>query len=215
MPAGSFPVIRVFAWNVAEIASPVGNRHLPGGSFAFKYIIASGCQTANPNQPTVTSGTLLFEQVRFDLTQGSLPSHVASKPVAITFNLAASGTAISDMRLFLTDDSALKASVDEGLDPVIVQFAPSGSNWRYNLEMPSGIFSRLTTTIPTFQNVFRQDNVNGLLGEDDSNSSEFIYLNVIVPLGHPLGSYGVCGSGLLRFGLVFNFYSNAFALGFG
>lgn len=215
MPAGDFPVIRVFAWDVAEIASPVGNRHIPGGSFAFKYIVASGCRTADASNPGTTSGTLLFEDVRFDLTQGSLPSHVASKPAVITFNLAASGTAISDMRLFLTDDSALRASVDEGLDPAIVQFAPSGSNWRYNLEMPSGIFTRLTTTIPTFQNVFRQDGVNGMLSENDSDSSEFIYLNVIIPLGHPLGSYGVCGSGLLRFGLVFNYYSNAFALGFG
>jgi hypothetical protein len=96
-----------------------------------------------------------------------------------------------------------------------MQFAPSGSNWRFNLEMPSGIFSRLTTSIPTFQNVFRQDGSNGLLAEDDANSSEFIYLNIVIPLGHPLGSYGVCGSGLLRFGLVFNYYSNAFALGFG
>lgn len=215
MPAGDFPVIRVFAWDVDEIASPAGNRNLPGGSFAFKYIVASGCMMADPNQPATTSGTLLFEEVRFDLSQGTLPSHVASKPAAITFNLGASGTAISDMRLFLTDDSALRASVSEGLDPGIMQFAPSGSNWRFNLEMPSGIFSRLTTSIPTFQNVFRQDGNNALLAEDDSNSSEFIYLNIVIPLGHPLGNYGVCGSGLLRFGLVFNYYSNAFALGFG
>ncbi len=214
MSAGDFPIIRVFAWDVDEIASPAGNRNLPGGSFAFKYIVASGCIMADPNQPT-TSGTLLFEEVRFDLSQGTLPSHTVSKPAAITFNLGASGTAISDMRLFLTDDSALRASVNEGLDPGFMQYAPSGSNWRFNLEMPSGIFSRLTTSIPTFQNVFRQDGNNALLAEDDSNSSEFIYLNIVIPLGHPLGTYGVCGSGLLRFGLVFNYYSNAFALGFG
>ena len=128
MPAGSFPIIRVFAYDVAEIATPAGNRHIPGGSFAFRYIVASGCQTANPNQPTTTSGTLLFEEVRFDLTQGSLPSHVASKPAVITFNLAASGTAISDMRLFLTNDSTLHTSINKELDPRIMQSTPSNSN---------------------------------------------------------------------------------------
>lgn len=215
MAAGDFPVIRVFAWDTEEIASPVGNRHIPGGSFAFKYIVASGCRTANPNQPATTSGALIFEDVRFDLLQGNPPSHIASKPVAITFNLAASGTAISDMRLFLTDASVFQASRDRGLDSGFVQFAPSGSNWRFNLSMPSGISQRLTTTIPTYQNVLRQDGNNGLLSENDSDSSEFVYLNVVLPLGTPLGKYGICGSGLLRFGLVFSYWSNSFILGFG
>jgi len=51
MPAGSFPIIRVFEWDTSEIASPVGQRHLAGGSFAFKQIVSSGCSTSDPNNP--------------------------------------------------------------------------------------------------------------------------------------------------------------------
>lgn len=215
MVAGSFPIIRVFEWETSEIASPVGNRHIPGGSFAFKQIVSSGCRTADPNNPATTSGTLMFENTTFDLTNLPLPSHIASKVTAITFNLAASGTAISDLRLYLVDDTAFQASRDQGLDRGFVQYAPSGSLWLINPVFASGAVARLSTTVPTKQNVFRQDRNPGLVGQDDLNSSEFVYMNIVVPLGTPFGTYGVCGSGLLRFGLIFNYWNNDFILQFG
>lgn len=215
MPAGDFPIIRVFSWDTAEIASPVGSRTVPGGSFAFNYIVASGCQTASSSSPASTSGTLIFENVQFDLTGDSFQSEVASKPAAITFNLAASGTGVGDLRLYLADDSAFQASQDQGLDRGFMQYAPSGSLWKFNLTLPSGSVERIPTTVPATQNVFRQDGSNALVGEDDQNSSEFVYLNVVVPLGTPLGVFGACGSGLLRLGLVFNYWSNDFILEFG
>ena len=215
MVAGDFPVIRVFAWDTDELASPVGNRTTPGGSFAFMHIVASGCEMADPNDPAGTSGTLIFEEVRFDLTNLPLPSHVESKVAAITFNLAASGTAISDLRLYLVDDSAFQASQDEGLDRGFMQYAPSGSLWLPNLTLPSGSVARIPLTVPTASNVRRQDGAQALVGQDDQNSSEFVYLNIVLPLGTPLGAFGVCGSGLLRLGLLFNFWSNDFILQFG
>jgi len=212
MPAGSFPIIRVFEWDTSEIASPVGQRHLAGGSFAFKQIVSSGCSTSDPNNPGSTSGVLLFEDVRFDLTDPPLPSHVVSKVTAITFNLAASGTAISDLRLYLVNDSAFQGSQDQGLDRSFMQYAPSGSLWIPNIVLPSGSVARIPTVVPTIPNVRRQDGGIALVGQDDGNSSEFIYLNIVVPLGTPLRSFGVCGSGLLRLGLLFNFWSNDFLL---
>jgi hypothetical protein len=158
---------------------------------------------------------LVFEELQFDLTNLPLPSHIESKVAAITLNVANSGTAVSDMRLFITDDSALQGSVDEGLDRGFVQYAASGSFWAYMGTMPSGVVERMPLTVPENQNVFRQDGGNALVGQNDQNSSEFIYLNLIMPLGTPLGEYGVCGSGLLRFGLVFNYWSNDFILEFG
>jgi len=213
--SNEFPHIRVFSWDTAEIASPVGTRTTPGGSFAFQYIVSSGCSTADPSSPASTSGVLVFEDTRFDLTDLPLPSHLESKVAAITFNLAASGTAISDMRLFVADDSAFQGSADEGLDRAFVQFAASGSTWAYLGTMPSGAVDRLPLVVPASQNVFRQDLTAGLVGQDDENSSEFVYLNLVIPLGSPLGSYGVCGSGLLRFGLTFNYWCNDFILQFG
>ena len=157
----------------------------------------------------------IFGETKFDLTNPPLPSHLASKPSAITFNLAASGTAISDLKLYLVDDSAFQASRDAGLDRAFMQYAPSGNLWRYNLSLPSGSVQRMPTVVPTAQNVFRQDGGHALVGENDFNSSEFVYLNIVIPLGMQLGEYGVCGSGLLRLGLVFNFWSNDYILQFG
>lgn len=215
MAAGDFPVIRVFEWNTSEIASPVGNRTLPGGAFAFKKIVSSGCQTADPNNASATSGVLMFENTKFDLTSTPFQSELVSKVTAITFNLAASGTAISDLRLYLVDDSAFQASQDQGLDRAFMQYAPSGSQWLPNLTLPSGSVEKIPFTVPANQNVFRQDGANALVGEDDQNSSEFVYLNIVVPLGTPFGSFGVCGSGILRLGLVFNYWNNDFILEFG
>ena len=213
--SGSFPFIRVFSWDTAEIASPVGNRTTPGGTFAFKNIVSSGCSTVDSNNVANTSGVLMFEETQFNLTDLPLPSHLESKVAAITFNVANSGTAISDLRLFISDDSAFQGSADQGLDRAFVQFAASGSYWAFNGVLPSGAGERLPLVVPDAQNVFRQNGSNALVGQDDQNSSEFVYLNLIIPLGTPLGEYGVCGSGLLRFGLTFNYWCNDFILEFG
>lgn len=213
--SGGFPVIRIFAWDTAEIASPVGTRTFAGGSFAFKNIVSSGCATLDPNLSKSTSGVLMFEDTKFDLTAPPLPSHLESKVAAITINVANSGTGISDLRLFVADDSAFQGSSDQGLDRAFVQYATSGSFWAYASTMPSGTVDKLPLTVPQYQNVFRQDGKPGLVGQDDLNSSEFVYLNLVIPLGSPLGNYGVCGSGLLRFGLVFNYWDNSFILQFG
>jgi len=208
------PIIRIFAWDTSEIASPVGNRNIPGGSFAFKYMVASGCMMADPSNPATTSGTLLFEGTKFDLSNSTPAPYLASKAECITLNMGNSGVAISDMRLFLIDDSALKPGIWHGAGPGFVQIASSGNVWTPHLSMPSGLFPRLTTTIPTMQNIRRQDGTSALAGQDDLNSSEFVYLNLVLPFGFPLGEYGVCGSGLLRFGIVFNYWNNDYLLTF-
>lgn len=208
------PLIRVFAWDVGEIASPVGNRTTPGGSFAFKYMVASGCMTADSLNPATTSGTLLFGGTKFDLTNLPLPSHLASTPACLTFNIANSGVGVSDMKLFLIDNSAMRVGVWYGVGSGLVQIKQGGNAWQYNLTMPSGSNPSLTTSIPSMPNVRRQDGAPALVGQDDLNSSEFVYLNLILPLGFPLGNFGVCGSGLLRFGLVFNYWSNDYLLSF-
>lgn len=213
--SNNFPFIRVFEWDTTEVASPVGNRTAPGGTFAFKQIVSSGCSSSDINNPFNTSGVLLFEDVKFDLTETPLPSHVASKVTAITFNVASTGDAISDMRLFVSDDSAFQGSADQGLDRGFVQFATSGSLWQPNGLLPSGAADRLPLIVPADPNVFRQDGTAGLVAQDDENSSEFIYLNVVMPLGAPLGGYGVCGSGLLRLSLVFNYWDSSFFTSFG
>ena len=132
----SIPVIRIFEWNVDEPSSPVGRRNIAGGA-GFVQIVASGCTTADPSFPATTSGTLIYKDTRFVITEGSGPSHIASKVSVLTVNLGSSGTAISDMKIFLRDASALLPSTWEGLDPAIVQGVVSGT-WIFQATLASG-----------------------------------------------------------------------------
>lgn len=211
-----FPILRFFEYDTTEIASPVGTRHIPGGSFAFKQQLARGCMTSDPNLPASTSGTLVFVGPTFQIVNGAAPSEAASRPAAITINLANSGVAISDMRLYLTEDTALTIPAQSvGQDPAFIQIT-TNSGWQQGISMPSGTGTRLTTSVPATPNVFRQDGANVLVQNGvDGESSEFIYMNIVAPWGFPLGDYGVCSSGELRFGLLFNYYSNDFLVQFG
>lgn len=204
MSSIQIPIIRFFEWDIDDPASPVGRRNIPGG-LGFRQIIASGCQTSDPLNLSTTSGTMIFRGTKFTVFNNDPPSHLVSKTSVFTVNLRSSGVGIGNMKLFLRDDSGLRASVDQGLDPAIVQMAVSGI-WTPGFTMASGTESSLGTTVPSFPNVHRQDGAASLEGENDFNSSEFVYLNLIIPYGTPLGSYGVCGSGALRFGLAFDYF---------
>lgn len=211
----NFPITRFFEYDNTEIASPVGTRHLPGGHAAFVQQLSFGCATSNPLQPATTSGTLNFRGPTFEIFNGIIPSHTVTGTQVLTINLANSGVAISDMRLYLADDTALTIPADSvGQDPAFVQFT-TNSAWQQNLSMPSGTGTRMSLVVPSEPNVLRQDGANLLAGQDDRNSSEFIYMNAVVPWGFPFGSFGACGSGILRFTLLFNYYSNDFILEFG
>lgn len=204
----NFPIIRFHEWDVQEIASPIGNRHSPGAATAFKQILTSGCVHSTPGQALTTSGVLAFEDLKFTITNGTSSSHLESRVAVLTVNLGASGTSVTNMKLYLIDDSALGASRDAGLDPSFVQFTTSGA-WLQNVLLPSGGGTIMPVGIPALANINRQDNTSSLHANDDFNSSEFIYMNLVVPFGTGLGEYGACGSGNLRFALSFDFYDTA------
>jgi hypothetical protein len=204
----NFPIIRFHEWNVQEIASPIGNRHIPGAATAFQQILTSGCVYSTPGQPLTTSGVLKFEDLKFTITDGSSSSHLESRVSVLTVNLGASGTSVTNMKLYLADDSALDASHDAGLDPSFVQFTTSGA-WLQNVTLPSGAGTVMPVGVPISPNIKRQDGTLGLHTNDDFNSSEFIYMNLVVPFGTALGEYGACGSGNLRFALTFDYYDTA------
>jgi hypothetical protein len=209
------PTVRIFEYDTAEIASPVGTRHIPGGSFAFKQRVALGCSTALDSNPGGTSGTLAFEGLKFEIVNGVAPDNDASKVTALTIGVAGTGSGISDLKLYLAEDTGLTIPANSvGQDPAFLQFAVSGA-WSPGIVWASGQAERLTSTIPTSPNVFRQDGKNVLISNDDQNASQFIYLNLVVPWGFPLGGYGACGSGIVRLGLLFNFYNNDYLLEFG
>ncbi len=202
------PVVEIFEWDITEIADPAGTRHLAGGSFAFKQKVSLGCAVADPLIPS-TSGTLIFQDLTFNIN--AAPSHKESRVAPLTIRVSTSGNGISNMRLYLTQNSVFQASLDQGLDAGFIQIATSGI-WQPNGVLPSGAGTRLTTAIPSSFNIKRQDGAFGLVAEDDANVSEYIYTNVVIPFGTSFGEFGACGSGLLTLGLAFDYFQNTHLL---
>ncbi len=193
------PIIEIFEYDVTESATPIGSRHIEGGAFSFVQRVSLGCQQYTG---LGTSGTLVFQDVKFN---PNVPiSHINSRVAALVLRMATSGARLSDMKVFLSQGSALSGSRDVGLDPAIIQYAVSGI-WQPNPIWTSGITSRLPSVVPSTPNLFRQDGDNKIDGNNDVDVSQFMYMNLVVPFGYPLGIYGICGSGLLRIGIVYDY----------
>lgn len=204
------PIINFVQLDTSELQDPTGRRNLLGGYFAFDRLVSLGCMHEDPLRPSSTSGTFQFRDVTFDT--GNLTSQIASKVECLIIRMQTSGVGIASLRLYLNSQTALtQPAADRGLDPAFVQFTASGI-WQPNSVLPSGAGTRLSTTVPTNPNVFRSDGHTALLNNNDDNTSQFIYMNLIVPLGFPLGSFGVCGSGLLRYNFSYDYFSNDYLL---
>lgn len=204
-----FPDIHIYQFDTSEIASPSGVRHIEEGSFAFVRRVGLGCLNY---AGLGTSGVMDFGDIGINLINPQ--SSFTSEVVALIFRLAGSGVGISNMRLHLSDNSALTGpATDVGIPPAFVQMTNSGI-WQPNAQLPSGAGTQLTISVPS-QNVFRQDGKTFLVEAQDRDVSQFIYLNVVVPIDFPVGDFGICGSGLLRFNFVFDYWDGEQFLQFG
>lgn len=205
-----FPDIHIDQYDTSEIASPSGQRHIEGGSFAFRRRVSLGCLTYGA---VGTSGSMQFSDVKINVA--SPQSEYASKVTALVFRLASSGVGISNMRLYLSDNDALtQPAADVGAPPAFVQGTSSGT-WQPNALLPSGAGVILGTSPASALAVLRQDGEGYLTGAQDRDVSQFVYLNLIVPVDFPRGNFGVCGSGLLRFNFIFDYFDAEQFLQFG
>lgn len=205
-----FPDIHVYQFDTSEISDPSGSRHIEGGSFAFVQRVGLNCSIySGPG----TSGTLDFGPIRID--PNNYPDYVNTEVIALVFRVATSGTGVSNMRLYLTDRTALTLpAAYVGRPPGFVQIASSGI-WQPNSVLPSGAGTTLGVTVPSIHNIKRQDGKTYMAASEDQDVSEYVYMNVVLPNSFPLGAFGVCGSGLLRFGLVFDYFESESFLQFG
>jgi len=178
-------------FDTTEIADPSGARN-GTSAFAFQKIVGSG----------ICVSGLVFPTITINLSEGYKDGH-ASTPVALIFRLndISSGSGINDFHFYLSEDSALRG--DNNQPFAFVQYATSGI-WQPNGALPSGVGTKLTlNNITTSPNVFRQDGALFMNGIGDSDVSQYIYLNVVVPDRQTLGTYGICGSGSLSFTLKY------------
>lgn len=189
------PEIRFASWNNSELADPVGTRHLVSGAFAFDKVLGLGCSSA-----------LAFNGLRLNLGNGD--PFVGSNIAVVNFcfpnfgSLQASGiSTINNMKLWLPAGSGTVLD----LPGSHIQFQTSGA-WVPNLSFPSGAGQPFLDTLPTQFNVRRVDGSPSIVSFNDSNVSEWIYIRMFLGADFPVGTYGACGSGMLRIRLTYDFY---------
>jgi hypothetical protein len=189
------PTIRFSSWFNSELADPVGTRHLVSGAFAYDKELGIGCPNA------MSFANLKLSLANDDPFVGS-DVKVVNVCVPNFGTLQASGlSAVYNMRLWLPSGSGTAI----GITGASLQFATSGV-WVPNLSFPSGFGQTLLTTLPTQFNLRRIDGRSELISFNDQNVSEWIYMRLFLDRDFPVGTYGICGSGLLRPRLTFDFY---------
>ena len=189
------PEIRFSAWKNDELADPVGTRHLVSGAFAYDKQIGLGCSNA-----------LVFGNLRLNL--GDNTPFASSDVAVVNFSfpnfgdLQASGlSTISNMRIWLPAGSGTVLD----LPGSHLQFQTSGV-WAPNLTFPSGAGQPFLSTVPSQFNVRRIDGIPKITSFNDANVSEWIYIRLFLDADFPVGTYGACGSGMLRIRLTYDFY---------
>ena len=189
------PTIRFSSWNDTELADPVGTRHLVSGAFAYDKELGLGCANA-----------MSFNNLKLSLANNDpfVGSTVAVVNVSVPNfgTLQASGlSAVYNMRLWIPSGSGTAINTTGAS----LQFITSGV-WVPNLSFPSGFGQTFLSTLPTQFNLRRIDGRAELLSFNDANVSEWIYMRLFLDRDFPVGTYGICGSGLLRPRLTFDFY---------
>lgn len=190
-----FPDLQFSSWRNSELADPIGTRHLVSGAFAYDKLLGRGCINA-----------LTFNSLQLDASsnQPFVGSDIAVFNVSVPNfgELQASGLeAVYNMRLWIPAGSGTVLD----LPGSHLEFQTSGA-WVPNLNLPSGAGQEFLDELPSQFNLQRFDGRGELLSFNDENVSEFVYMRLFLDADFPLGDFGVCGSGLLRIRLTFDFY---------
>lgn len=189
------PQIQFSSWDNSELSDPVGTRHQVSGSFAYDKLVGVGC-------------TLAMSFNNLVLNAGENEPYASSDVAVVNVSIPNFGTlqnsglsTVYNFRLWVPTGSG--SIIDTPGSHL--EFFTSGV-WVPNVDFPSGHGQQFMRTLPTQFNLRRIDGNAELISYNDSQVSEYIYMRLFLDARFPLGTYGVCGSGLLRPRLTFDFY---------
>lgn len=189
-PSINLPDTDFFAFDTNEVADPVGQRHIPNGSFAYIKTLGMGFQNA-----------LEFENTILDTVNQPNAATFSSKPTAVIFRTNNTDKTILNMKIWNSRSSALTT------DWTKIEYATSGTWLPKPIVWPSGLNIEFPRNIPSAQNLFRQDGGNYLNYNDDFNVTQYIYGILHFSKNQPLGQFG---AGLnakdLSFSLLYDYY---------
>lgn len=195
--------VEVIAFDTTELSSPSGTRNIPYGSEAYIRSVGTGSLSG-----------IIWPNTTLNLIDSSNKDYIQSTPVAFILRASNSGFGISDIKPYIIDDSALEIPRQTFAIPSgFVQYTISGQ-WLPFCQLPSGagtILRKNFITFPfQFPGAYRADGAGGLTGEQDSDVSQYVYMNLILPNGFPFGTYGILGSGLLRLGFLYSYFDYSY-----
>lgn len=179
------PQVQLFEWDIREYSPPNGVRNIYGGHPAWV------------KELSITA-PMEFEDVVLDFAS-TISGNYQSRVQCFTVGLSDNDFGISNMRLWMPSGTALQTSGH-------IEFTASGL-WIPWAKLPSGVGTIMPSSLPTNQNVWRQDSQFGNLEwSEDSHTSQFIYLALTVPSGMPLGQYGNGLNGQLSFRVTYDWF---------
>jgi len=182
------PTVQIFEWDVTELSSPIGVRHIYAGHPAWVKELG-----------TTISKAMKIEDVILDYANDSLSGLYQSRAQCFTIGLAKDTHSISNLRLWMPSGTALNSSGH-------LEFASSGV-WTPNPTIPSGEGGIMPTSLPATRNILRQDGIFGNLDlTTDTHTSQFVYMVLTVTSGMPLGQYGLNSNGDLAFRVTYDWY---------
>lgn len=182
------PTTQFFEWDVRELSPPDGTRHIYAGHPAW--VKELGVQAVDAME---------IDDVVLNYADDSLSGVYPGRVQAFTFALSNDNFSVSNLRFWMPSGSALNSSGH-------LEFAASGT-WIPNALLPSGEGTVVPTSLPTIQNLLRQDDVFGNLDfASDAHTSQYVYLALSITSGMPLGQYGLNSNGDLAFRVTYDWY---------
>jgi len=167
------PSIAVYEFDITE-SSPEFVRHIPGGSPSYVKTLGSGS---------------LSDYLYFD-TKATKPGYSSYETKVLVFRVTTTGNTVFNMRFYSPDASAL---------------TPGSSYYQYGVSGVWGAFERFAnsgsinmnevpTSLPSSQNLFRQNSSTSITGILDTDVSQYLYLNLCLDDTFPGGRFGSGGS---------------------
>jgi hypothetical protein len=172
------PVVAAYEFDITK-SNPQFVRHIPSGSPAYVRTLGSG-----------TLGEYMFWETKSD--QGYYESYQTK---VVVFRVTTTGNIISNMKFWTPDDSVLSQGSS------YYQFAVSGTWLAFPQFATSGQVNmvEVPTTLPTSQNLFKQDGGTSITGILDEDVSQYIYASLCLEETYPNGRHGAGDGSFGRF----------------
>jgi len=167
------PTVQVYEFDITE-SSPEFTRHIAGGSPAYVKTLGSGS---------------ISDYLYFDTTAAK-SGYSSYETKVLVFRVATTGNTVFNMRFYTPDSSALSPGSS------YYQYGVSGVWAAFERFAESGVvnMNEVPTTLPTSQNLFRQNGEASLTGILDTDVSQYLYLNLCIDDTFPGGRFGSGGS---------------------